>query len=712
MEKGRNLVPSGIEPVDKLRGGLESGRLYLVHGEGPSKSLFGYQFLMEGLKHGEQVALIISYSPEDAVRWFARLGYDCLEDIYSGRLVVLECAEENFDQIARMKELTPVLRELRWLIGEKNPKRVVFEPIGRLVMGEHGATGARSTEFAAWASDIGSTSLLIANGRSEELITNLLPLVKESFRFELKQEDDLAIRYLFFEKSPDIPGQAIEADPSKGIFLVERPSKKILPAQPMAEKAPGDGPGRAGEADTERDPFTELISELFAGVEDEAESTAWLQEPIREVEPAHTGMTEGPAGPAYAVYRPDQTRVSSTGEGSEEGGTHPATGPQQDELERLEIGGVVEDLLKPPATVAGVGRASTTTEPEETTPAIEEEAAEPVDDGATEGQHRRVKPEDFNVLMIADDPRSAQRIVKSLSEYYVEEAADGVSGLAKLISFKPDLVVLDVDLKAVDGFEMLKHIRSNLDVPIIALSSSRLRASDRIKSAELGADYYLTKPFSSRELRQKARQLIGRYRRIDEWITGAAQPLEALTQSPGRRTPEPPGTDERRGFSGDMRTGGAQDARQAVGAAGFAERILDSGRRRSGQGTEPDREAESDRASMLPYSEFVRRIEEMVEVTMDGDAWFSVVGCRLNHSSEGHASSWTSALAELVPDLIRNCDIASVNEAGDLMILLTDADPTGAKAFTTRLQETVQNKFKADPVVWVRTFPFSDQQDE
>src|SRR5262249_53741488 len=234
MEKGRNLVPSGVEPVDKLRGGLESGKLYLVHGEGPSKSLFGYQFLIEGLKRGEHVALIINYSPEDAVRWFARLGYDCLEDIYSGRLVVLECAEENFNQISRMKELSPVLRELGWLIGERNPERVVFEPIGRLVIGEAGSTGNRSREFASWAGGIGSTSLLIANGRSEELITNLLPLVRESFRFELKQEGGVAIRYLFFEKSPDIPGQAIEADPSKGIFLVDRPSKQGALAQPSS----------------------------------------------------------------------------------------------------------------------------------------------------------------------------------------------------------------------------------------------------------------------------------------------------------------------------------------------------------------------------------------------------------------------------------------------------------------------------------------------
>ena len=63
-------------------------------------------------------------------------------------------------------------------------------------------------------------------------------------------------------------------------------------------------------------------------------------------------------------------------------------------------------------------------------------------------------------------------------------------------------------------------------------------------------------------------------------------------------------------------------------------------------------------------------------------------------------------------ELIRDTDLASVNQSGDLMIMLTDADPNGAKAFTTRLQETVQIKFKTDPIVWVRTFPFSTREDE
>jgi CheY-like chemotaxis protein len=285
------------------------------------------------------------------------------------------------------------------------------------------------------------------------------------------------------------------------------------------------------------------------------------------------------------------------------------------------------------------------------------------------------------------------------------EAGDGVSGLAKLISFKPDLVLLDIDLKAVDGFELLQHIRANLDVPIIALSSSRLRASDRIKSAELGADYYLTKPFSTRELKQKARQLIARYRRIDEWITGSAHTIGEQEWA-GRRTTDAPTTGERRGrhAPGAVRL---ETSRPGVVPA-FADRAVENEQRPSDQSSEePDTQA-----GLLPYAEFVLRVEQMVETTLEGDAWFSVVGCRMNHDSDGHATARIASLAQLVPDLIRNCDVASVNQSGDLMILLADADATGAKAFTARLNETARNKFKTDPIIWVRTFPSTDSQDE
>jgi CheY-like chemotaxis protein/KaiC/GvpD/RAD55 family RecA-like ATPase len=736
MEKGRNLVPSGVEPVDKLSGGLESGKLYLVHGEGPSKSLFGYQFLIEGLKRGEHAALIINYSPEDAVRWFARLGYDCLEDIYSGRLVILECAEENLDQIARMKQLSPVLRELRWLIGEKNPERVVFEPIGRLVSGEQGSAGTRSQEFAAWAGEIGSTSLLIANGRSEDLITDLLPLVTESFRFELKQEGGLTIRYLFFEKSPELPGQAIEADPFKGIFLVDRPLDPAVPARPQsAEEPPQEstigasrnlpetGPEAVSrripdrDSNNQHDPFTDLISEILADVEGAQEPAHFKKEPPHSTKEPGGGeylspgeIAGGEVDPDFAEAEADHTPAVPGSQHSVGQVASPTAALAMLDEERTGIGVMVEDLLKPPAEQSADSEAPSAI--------VQVESIQNPQDPPPQamkiqtGQRvRRVRPEDYNVLLIAGDAQSAERVMKSLAEYHVEQAPDGVSGLAKLISFKPDLVVLDTDMGAVDGFEMLRHIRANLDVPIIALSSSRLRASDRIRSAELGADYYLTKPFSHREMRQRARQLIARYRQIDEWITGITQAAEPAPDSEAWRT-DGPDTNDSRGVAGNPAgLGAAEAANPATGSQGLPNTTGGRARGASRQ-MMPGIEPESDRASMLAYPEFVRRIEQLVEITIDGDAWFSVVGCRLNHNSDGRATARTAALVQMVPDLIRNCDVASVNQAGDLMILLTDADKSGAKAFTARLQETVHGKFNTDPVIWVRTFPFSGEEDD
>jgi KaiC/GvpD/RAD55 family RecA-like ATPase len=116
--KALNLIPSGIEPIDKLQGGLEIGHLYLAHGEASGKSLFGIKFLIEGLKRGENGALVIRYSSEDAVRRFARLGYDCLADVQQGRLVMLEYSDDIINQIQRLSELTPVLGELEWLLKD------------------------------------------------------------------------------------------------------------------------------------------------------------------------------------------------------------------------------------------------------------------------------------------------------------------------------------------------------------------------------------------------------------------------------------------------------------------------------------------------------------------------------------------------------------------------------------------------------------------
>lgn len=216
-----NLIPSGIEPVDKLLGGLHPGHLYLAHGDASGKSLFGIQFIIEGLKRGKKAALIVPYSPEDAIRRFTRLGYDCQEDIGSNRLVIFKYPEDIGDQILKLRELAPVLRDLESMLAETGPERLVFDPVTRLLTGRKEELADRATEFAVWARSFGATVLLIAKDDYGDAVENLMPMVKESFRFEVKEDRDRFIRQIVFETSPTIPDQSIRVDPSRGISLVE-----------------------------------------------------------------------------------------------------------------------------------------------------------------------------------------------------------------------------------------------------------------------------------------------------------------------------------------------------------------------------------------------------------------------------------------------------------------------------------------------------------
>ena len=235
--QARNIMPSGVEPVDKVLGGLHRGHLYLTHGDASGKSLFGMEFIVEGLKRGQKAALIIPCPPEDAVRRFARLGYDCLEDIYSNRLIIFKYPDDIGEQILQLRELAPVLRDLESLLAETGPERLVFDPVTKLLTGRKEELEARATEFAVWVKSFGATVLLIASGDHPEAVENLMPMVKESFRFEVKESRDRVIRQIVFEKSPTIQHQSIRVDPSRGLSLLEAQQPKE-PSTGESESAP------------------------------------------------------------------------------------------------------------------------------------------------------------------------------------------------------------------------------------------------------------------------------------------------------------------------------------------------------------------------------------------------------------------------------------------------------------------------------------------
>jgi DNA-binding response OmpR family regulator len=115
------------------------------------------------------------------------------------------------------------------------------------------------------------------------------------------------------------------------------------------------------------------------------------------------------------------------------------------------------------------------------------------------------------VLVVDDEPIVREVVVRYLRRegYETLEAADGVRARELLEREEPSLVVLDLMLPGVDGLELCRWIRSRSNVPLIMLTA-RGEESDRIVGLELGADDYVTKPFSPRELAVRVRTVLRR----------------------------------------------------------------------------------------------------------------------------------------------------------------------------------------------------------
>ena len=105
------------------------------------------------------------------------------------------------------------------------------------------------------------------------------------------------------------------------------------------------------------------------------------------------------------------------------------------------------------------------------------------------------------ILVVEDEKAIADILVFNLQRegYDTLVAYDGADGLHAALEQAPDLVLLDVMLPSMDGFEVLRHIREKQDTPIIMLTA-REEETDKVLGLELGADDYITKPFSMREL--------------------------------------------------------------------------------------------------------------------------------------------------------------------------------------------------------------------
>jgi len=117
------------------------------------------------------------------------------------------------------------------------------------------------------------------------------------------------------------------------------------------------------------------------------------------------------------------------------------------------------------------------------------------------------------VLVIEDDADVALGIqtVLSRSGYDVASSADGRQGLRDFHARRPDLVVLDIGLPSLDGWEVLERIRDMSDVPVLLLTA-RGHEGDKVRGLDGGADDYLTKPFGNRELAARVHALLRRPR--------------------------------------------------------------------------------------------------------------------------------------------------------------------------------------------------------
>ncbi len=138
------------------------------------------------------------------------------------------------------------------------------------------------------------------------------------------------------------------------------------------------------------------------------------------------------------------------------------------------------------------------------------------------------------VLVVDDEPKVCDliRVYLERSGYGVLCARDGALALREIEQRKPDLVLLDLNLPGMDGLEVCKTLRKTSDVPVIMLTA-RDEEADRIVGLELGADDYVTKPFSPREVVARVKAVL---RRRDNAAGDRPVVLGDITVDPSRHS--------------------------------------------------------------------------------------------------------------------------------------------------------------------------------
>lgn len=140
-------------------------------------------------------------------------------------------------------------------------------------------------------------------------------------------------------------------------------------------------------------------------------------------------------------------------------------------------------------------------------------------------------------ILVVDDERNMVEIIKYSLEkagYQVSEAYDGREAIEKARNWKPDLIVLDVMLPVVDGYQVCKQLSTEMQMPIIMLTAKD-EEIDKVLGLELGADDYLTKPFSPKELVARVRAHLRRFRKSSIETSTDEMSFSSLSVNTNRR---------------------------------------------------------------------------------------------------------------------------------------------------------------------------------